>query len=51
MEFNNLVMKFYDKRIDPVFLIGFPRSGTTLLDTILRTDKSIKVIEEKFFRY
>ncbi len=32
---------------DPVFLIGFPRSGTTLLDTILRTHKSIKVIEEK----
>ena len=32
---------------DPVFLIGFPRSGTTLLDTILRSHKSIKVIEEK----
>ncbi len=32
---------------DPVFLIGFPRSGTTLLDTILRTHKSIQVIEEK----
>ncbi len=32
---------------DLVFLIGFPRSGTTLLDTILRTHKSIKVLEEK----
>ena len=32
---------------DPVFLIGFPRSGTTLLDTILRTNKSVEVIEEK----
>ena len=31
----------------PIFLIGFPRSGTTLLDTILRTNKSIEVIEEK----
>ncbi len=37
----------HDERIDPVFLIGFPRSGTTLLDTILRTHKSIEVIEEK----
>ncbi len=29
------------------FLIGFPRSGTTLLDTILRSHESIEVIEEK----
>ena len=46
LEFSHEV---YDKRTDPVFLIGFPRSGTTLLDTILRTHKSIKVIEEKLF--
>jgi len=51
--FSNHFLKFdsfhaeYDKYIDPVFLIGFPRSGTTLLDTILRTHKLIKVIEEK----
>ena len=32
---------------DPIFLIGFPRSGTTLLDTILRTNKSVEVLEEK----
>ncbi len=32
---------------DPIFLIGFPRSGTTLLDTILRTSKFVEVIEEK----
>ena len=32
---------------NPIFLIGFPRSGTTLLDTILRTNKSVEVIEEK----
>ncbi len=32
-----------------VFLIGFPRSGTTLLDTILRTHSKINVLEEKPF--
>ena len=32
-----------------VFMIGFPRSGTTLLDTILRTHSKIKVLEEKPF--
>ena len=31
----------------PVFLIGFPRSGTTLLDTILRSHPDIEVLEEK----
>ena len=31
----------------PVFLIGFPRSGTTLLDTILRSHSEIDVLEEK----
>jgi len=33
--------------ITPVFLIGFPRSGTTLLDTILRTHSKVTVVEEK----
>ena len=32
---------------NPVFMIGFPRSGTTLLDTILRSHPLIEVIEEK----
>ena len=32
--------------IQPTFLIGFPRSGTTLLDTILRTHSNINVLEE-----
>ena len=32
---------------DPIFLIGFPRSGTTLLDSILRSHNSIDVLEEK----
>ena len=31
----------------PVFLVGFPRSGTTLLDSILRSHPMIKVIEER----
>lgn len=30
----------------PVFLVGFPRSGTTLLDQILTTDTNIEVLEE-----
>lgn len=30
----------------PVFIIGFPRSGTTLLDTILRSHPGIRVAEE-----
>jgi tetratricopeptide (TPR) repeat protein len=30
----------------PSFLIGFPRSGTTLLDTILRSHSQITVVEE-----
>ena len=32
---------------DPIFLVGFPRSGTTLLDTILRSHPLIEVLEEK----
>ncbi|MGD2129853.1 MAG: sulfotransferase [Lysobacterales bacterium] len=31
----------------PVFLIGFPRSGTTLLDQILSSHSRITVLEEK----
>jgi len=30
----------------PVFIIGFPRSGTTLLDTILRSHPAIRIAEE-----
>lgn len=32
---------------DPVFLIGFPRSGTTLLDTILMGHPGTMVLEEQ----
>jgi tetratricopeptide (TPR) repeat protein len=51
--FSNINSKISKKKIkldnnaDPIFLIGFPRSGTTLLDTILRTHESIEVLEEK----
>jgi len=42
----NKIENFKDKN-NLVFLIGFPRSGTTLLDTILRTHKDVKILEEK----
>lgn len=35
------------ERADPVFLIGFPRSGTTLLDTILMGHPNTIVLEEQ----
>lgn len=36
-----------DERADPVFLVGFPRSGTTLLDTLLMGHPRLCVTEEK----
>lgn len=36
-----------DDRPDPVFLVGFPRSGTTLLDTILMGHPRAVVLEEQ----
>jgi tetratricopeptide (TPR) repeat protein len=36
-----------DIGFSPTFMIGFPRSGTTLLDSILRSHSNIDVIEEK----
>ena len=36
-------------RPDPVFLVGFPRSGTTLLDTILMGHAETTVMEERPF--
>lgn len=34
------------KRPPPVFLVGFPRSGTTLLDTLLMGHPALNVMEE-----
>ena len=36
-----------DPRPAPVFLVGFPRSGTTLLDTILMGHPKVEVLEEE----
>jgi tetratricopeptide (TPR) repeat protein len=36
-----------DARPSPVFLVGFPRSGTTLLDTILMAHPRTEVLEEE----
>ena len=36
-----------DDRRPPVFLVGFPRSGTTLLDTFLMGHPSVQVFEEE----
>jgi tetratricopeptide (TPR) repeat protein len=33
----------------PIFLLGFPRSGTTLLDTMLMADPAVRVLEEENF--
>lgn len=32
---------------DPTFLVGFPRSGTTLLESLLKSHSKITVVEEK----
>jgi len=36
-----------DGRASPVFLVGFPRSGTTLLDTILMGHPKVRIMEER----
>jgi len=36
-----------DGRASPVFLVGFPRSGTTLLDTMLMGHGDVEVLEEE----
>lgn len=36
-----------DSRPTPAFLIGFPRSGTTLLDTMLMGHPALEVLEEE----
>lgn len=39
--------KATDDYRDPVFLVGFPRSGTTLLDTMLMGQPELSVLEER----
>lgn len=36
-----------DGRSSPAFLVGFPRSGTTLLDTLLMGHPDVSVLEER----
>ena len=36
-----------NNQIEPVFLFGFPRSGTTLLNIILKSHPKIQTVEEK----
>jgi tetratricopeptide (TPR) repeat protein len=36
-----------DSPADPVFLVGFPRSGTTLLNQILESNSLVQTLEEK----
>ncbi len=42
----NSKLSYHDDK-NLVFLVGFPRSGTTLLDSILRSHSKITVLEEK----
>lgn len=41
------VSGFGDRERSPVFLVGFPRSGTTLLDTMLMGLPEVCILEEK----
>ena len=36
-----------DKDYQPIFMVGFPRSGTTLLDQLLSSHTMIEVVEEQ----
>ena len=40
-------LEVLNDRPDPVFMVGFLRSGTTLLDTILRSHRAISVVSER----
>ena len=46
-QYKNLKKNNNKSSSDPIFLVGFPRSGTTLLDSILRSHPKVEVIEEK----
>lgn len=36
-----------DEHADPVFVVGFPRSGTTLIDTMLMGQPGLQILEER----
>lgn len=40
-------LRHVDERPSPAFLVGFPRSGTTLLDTMLMGHPDVEVMEEE----
>jgi tetratricopeptide (TPR) repeat protein len=40
-------LELADGERDPIFLVGFPRSGTTLLDTMLMGSPQLSVLEEQ----
>ena len=40
-------IKKNNQKSSMIFIVGFPRSGTTLLETILSSHSKIKVLEEK----
>ena len=42
-----LILQRVHNAKSPVFLLGFPRSGTTLLDTVLRSHPALEVVEEQ----
>ena len=44
---NTKIFKKENKSKNLVFLVGFPRSGTTMLDSILRSHSKTVVLEEK----
>lgn len=46
LNLNKLPVLTATAKMTPVFFIGFPRSGTTLLDTIVDTQSHIQVISE-----
>lgn len=46
MEYIDAPACIHDDYKDPVFLIGFPRSGTTLLDQVLDSHECIHTMEE-----
>ena len=47
LDYKRPLFEVQHTRIQPTFMVGFPRSGTTLLDTILRSHSHIEVVEER----